>query len=54
MTKKFTLKENGKWVDAEIVAEFTVAMPIKKGTKAVIIKTEKGYFVCNKNKYLGE
>ena len=36
---------------AEVVEEFTVAMDIKEGTKAVIVKREDGkYFVFNKNK----
>lgn len=53
--KKILLREeNGDIINAEIVAEFTVAIDIPKGTKARIYKTNKGYFVCSRNNKIKE
>lgn len=38
-----TLKENGY----EILAEFTMAKTVKKGTKAIIVKKDNKYFVMD-------
>ena len=35
-----------KWT---VVDKFTMAKSVKKGTKAVILKSKKTYFVCNES-----
>ena len=40
------MDNNTKWT---VVDKFTMAKSVKKGTKAVILKSKKTYFVCNES-----